>query len=86
MRILVTGASGFLGRHVVDALRRAGHSVRALIRPTSETKDLGWDDGVEIVRADLRGSSVLEGAFDGMDAAIHLAAVMTGSDSLDRTA
>ena len=35
MRVLVTGAAGFLGQHVVAALRARGHTVRALVRQAS---------------------------------------------------
>ena len=50
MKVLVTGANGFLGRHVVEALARAGHSVRALVRPAASTSQLGWGDKIEVVR------------------------------------
>ena len=44
MRVLVTGANGFLGRHVVAALLRRGHAVRALVRPAARVEGLGWPD------------------------------------------
>jgi UDP-glucose 4-epimerase len=75
MKVLVTGASGFLGRHVVAALRDAGHTVRALDR----TGNGGFPSDVEIVRADLCEANHLEKAFDGVDALVHLAALMRGS-------
>ena len=54
MRALVTGANGFLGRHVVAALLARGHSVRVLVRPAAPLDDLGWPASVEVFRADLR--------------------------------
>ncbi len=79
MRILVTGANGFLGRHVVAALRSAGHDVRALVRPTADLAALDWSADIEIVRADLASTPDLGSALEGVDAVIHLAAAMRGS-------
>jgi len=80
LKILVTGASGFVGRHVVAGLLSAGHSVRALFLPAAAVDQLGWGDRVEVVRADLCSAPDLARAFEGMDALIHLAASMSGSD------
>lgn len=80
MRVLVTGASGFLGRHVVDALLTRGIEVRAMIRPASNLAELSWPSSVEVFRADLRSSRDLERAFDGIDVLVHLAAVVSGGE------
>ena len=82
MRALVTGANGFLGRHVVDALLARGHQVRALVRPAAKLEPLGWPASVEVVRADLRASRDLEQAFEGVDVLVHLAAAVTGGEDL----
>ena len=82
MRALVTGANGFLGRHVVAALVSRGHRVRAMVRPAARLDDLGWPSSVEVFRADLRTSRDLEGALDGVDVLIHLAAVISGSQDV----
>ena len=42
MRALVTGANGFLGRHVVAALLARGVEVRAMVRPATSLDALGW--------------------------------------------
>ena len=76
MRVLVTGANGFLGRHVVDALLARGCRVRALVRPAARLEDLGWPAAVEVVRADLRAASHLEAAFESVDVLLHLAAMV----------
>ncbi len=81
MRVLVTGAAGFLGRHVVASLLQRGHSVRALIRPTAPIDDLDWADRVDIVRADLRRPGPLAPAFEGVDVLVHLAARVGGNES-----
>src|ERR1700760_2325583 len=73
MKALVTGANGFLGRHVVDALLARGVEVRAMVRPATQIETLGWPSSVEVFRADLRSSRELARAFDDVDVLIHLA-------------
>jgi nucleoside-diphosphate-sugar epimerase len=80
MNVLVTGANGFLGRHVVSALLARGHRVRALVRPAARLDGLGWTASVEIFRADLRSTRELSPAFEGIDALVHLAAVVSGGE------
>jgi nucleoside-diphosphate-sugar epimerase len=80
MKVLVSGAAGFLGRHVVEHLVQAGHDVRAIIRPSSTPPV--WTRDVEIFRADLRVPDSLPSAFIGVDAVIHLAAATTGGEDL----
>lgn len=82
MRALVTGANGFLGRHVVAALLARGHSVRALVRPAARVDELGWPASVEVFRADLRSTRDLEPAFGDVDVLVHLAASVTGGEDL----
>jgi nucleoside-diphosphate-sugar epimerase len=79
MKVLVTGAAGFLGSRVVLALLDRGHAVRAVVRPASSTTPEAWQNRAEIVRADLRAGADLEKLFDGIDALIHLAATVRGS-------
>ena len=61
MRVLVSGAGGFLGRHVVDRLLQRGHEVRAIVRPASTEPT--WTGKVEIFHADLRVHDALVAAF-----------------------
>jgi UDP-glucose 4-epimerase len=82
LKVLVTGANGFLGRHVVGEFLRRGHAVRALVRPAADVSKLGWDDRVEIFRGDLRAAPNLVEAFEGIDALVHLAAAVTGSEDV----
>ena len=79
MRVLVTGASGFLGRHVVSALLARGHAVRAMVRPAASIEGLRWPTSVEVFRADLRGGP-LEAAFEDVDVLVHLAAAVSGGE------
>ena len=80
MRALVTGANGFLGRHVVDALLARGIEVRALVRPAARLEGLGWPAAVQVFRADLRTSRELRHAYEGVDVLLHLAAVVSGGE------
>ena len=80
MKALVTGAGGFLGRHVVTALVARGVSVRAMVRPAARVDDLGWPASVEVFRADLREARDLERAFEGVDVLLHLAAAVSGGE------
>jgi UDP-glucose 4-epimerase len=80
MKVLVSGATGFLGHYVVARLLERGHSVRAIVRPASP--DPSWIDEVEIFRADLRVCETLLTAFDGIDALLHLAAATSGDEDV----
>jgi UDP-glucose 4-epimerase len=80
VKVLVTGANGFLGRHVVEALLRRGHAVRALVRPAANVEPLRWPEAVEIFRADLRTARDLLPAFAGVESVVHLAAAVTGGE------
>ena len=77
MTVLVTGASGFLGRAVVAELVRQGHTVRAGVRqlPGGDA----WPAGVQPVLCEVQSGAGLEPACAGADAVIHLAAAMGGS-------
>ena len=68
--ILVTGASGFVGWHVASLLVEKGYRVRAMVRPTSQLKELD----VERVPGDLRDSASLEKAVVGCAGVFHVAA------------
>ena len=73
MRVLVTGASGFIGRPLCAALAAAGHEVRAAVR---DRRAQSFPPGVEIVRLpDLAGPVDWAPLVDGMDAVVHLAAI-----------
>lgn len=67
---LVTGASGFLGWHVARVLAERGHTVRALVRPSSKLRELD----AEPVCGDLRDAASLERAAAGCGLVFHVAA------------
>lgn len=73
MSTLVTGATGFIGANVVRALLAAGHPVRALLRPTSTTRNV-HNLPIEIVYGDLLDPASLRAALDGCHTLYHVAA------------
>ena len=77
MKVLITGASGFLGGHMAELFIEAGHEVRGLTRRTSNT-ELLENLGVEVVRGDLKDHDSLRRAVEGMDAVVHAASTMGG--------
>lgn len=76
MKVLVTGASGFLGGYVVKALKDRGHEVFGAVRKTSDTSLLS-SLGVATREMDLARPDTMRSALLGMDAVVHLAAYYT---------
>jgi uncharacterized protein YbjT (DUF2867 family) len=72
MTILVTGATGTIGRHVVEQLVSRGASVRALVRNPAKAD---FPAGVDVVKGDLMEPDTLRGALDGVSALFLLNAV-----------
>jgi len=79
MKVLVTGASGFVGSHAVKAIAGAGHEVRASARSADRVRSalapLGCADLVETVEADVTDETRVRAALDGCQAVIHAGAV-----------
>jgi nucleoside-diphosphate-sugar epimerase len=72
-RLFVTGATGLVGSHVVEEALKRGHSVRALVRPSSDTRWLdAW--GVEKVAGDLEDPAALARGVAGVDWVFNCAA------------
>jgi uncharacterized protein YbjT (DUF2867 family) len=76
MTILVTGATGTVGRHVVEQLVRRGVEVRALVRNAAKAAEANFPDGVSVVQGDLLDPDSLRGAFSGVSAIFLLNAVV----------
>lgn len=72
MKILVTGATGFLGGKTIELILKEGHEVVALVRSTSNTE--GLPKNIEVREADLFDVTSLESAVQDIDAVFHFAA------------
>jgi nucleoside-diphosphate-sugar epimerase len=83
-RILVTGGAGSLGREVVLELARVGHRVRVLDLPQCDFGPLEGTSGVEITRGSIEDERLLAGAVQGVDLALHLAALLPPSSERNR--
>ena len=79
--ILVTGGTGFIGPHVVHALRERDRPVRALVRDQSGKSAAtlaAW--GAELVQGDMTERESLRRAVEGADVVVHLVAIRQGSE------
>jgi NADH dehydrogenase len=71
--ILVTGATGFVGRALLPRLAEAGHEVRVLLRPSRRTPRLPKGVALQVSIAELHDERALRAALAGVDTVIHLA-------------
>lgn len=80
MRVAVTGGTGFLGAHTVQALTAAGHDVRLLVHPSDSldaVRAVGVPDGeVETVAGDVCDPRAVDALLAGADAVLHAAGVV----------
>ena len=77
--VLVTGATGLVGSHVVAHLAELGHRVTALVRPTSDTRalePLAGTGRIRIARAELDDRAALLAAMAGADVVVHAAGMV----------
>ncbi|WP_028649154.1 SDR family oxidoreductase [Nocardiopsis sp. CNT312] len=78
MRVLVTGATGYVGGRLVPRLLEAGHHVRCLARTPEKLRDHPWRGRVEVVKGDVSDGSGLDEALTGVDTAYYLVHAMAG--------
>jgi nucleoside-diphosphate-sugar epimerase len=76
MKVLVTGASGFLGGHVAELLSARGYRVRALVRTSSKRGHLEKLDNVEFFEGGVEELDRVAQAVDGVDAVVHAAGLV----------
>jgi len=82
MKVLVTGATGFVCSHLAEALRRRGDEVTILARSASKAAAL-TPLGVRVVSGDLHDRSALERAVEGQDVVYHVAGVVAARSEAD---
>jgi 2-alkyl-3-oxoalkanoate reductase len=84
-RVLVTGATGFVGSHLTRALLRRGYAVRILVRNAERAQALE-SEGAQVVVGDVGEPDTLKGVAEGAEIAFHLASAVSGSSAaFDRT-
>jgi uncharacterized protein YbjT (DUF2867 family) len=76
MRIVLIGASGFFGGHLLHALVSDGHECLVLTRAAARRACVGMSPGVRLVQADVYDPSALAGHFAGADAVISMAGIL----------
>src|SRR5260221_11318941 len=75
MRVLITGATGLLGGHLIKELRERGEAIRALVLPGENTERL-VEPGVEVGRGDITDANTLGAAVKKIELLFHLAGMM----------
>ncbi len=82
-RVLVTGATGYIGSRLVPVLLDAGLEVRVLTRSADRLRARKWADDVEVVEGDATSRQDLETALEGIDVAYYLLHSMDGKDDFE---
>ncbi len=82
MKALVTGATGFVGSHLAEALRRQGDDVTVLARSAQKAQALE-PLGVRVVSGDLRNTAALARAAEGQDEIYHVAGVVAARNEAE---
>ncbi|WP_399932511.1 SDR family oxidoreductase [Streptomyces kanamyceticus] len=88
-RVLVTGATGYIGGRLVPELLAAGYRVRCLARTPRKLRDHPWAPRTEVVRGDVTDAASLAGALRGVDVAyylVHALGTGNGFEETDRKA
>lgn len=84
MRVLVTGATGYIGGRLVPLLLERGHDVRVLVREPARVAGRSWAGRVDIFSADLDDPASLRPAMADVDAAYYLVHSMYGGSDFAR--
>jgi uncharacterized protein YbjT (DUF2867 family) len=85
MKVFLTGATGFVGRHMLKRLLAEGHGVRALVREPRKVGELS-QTGVELVPGDVTEGTGLDQGMQGCHAVIHLVGIIAekGKNTFER--
>lgn len=84
MRVLVTGATGYIGGRLVPDLLERGHEVRVLVRDTDRIRGRSWETDVDVIVGDLMDPATLDGLCEDVDAAYYLVHSMYGGKDYHR--
>jgi uncharacterized protein YbjT (DUF2867 family) len=84
MRVLVLGATGYVGSRLVPHLLEHGHDVVAASSSPPRPDRFGWDDRVHAIRCDVTDPAAVLAAVDGVDAVVYLVHSLDRSDFSDR--
>ncbi len=82
MRAMVTGATGFVGSHLVEALRQRGDDVTAIARSSRKAQPL-TALGVSVVPGDLHDAAALQRAVEGQDIVYHVAGLVAARNEAE---
>jgi uncharacterized protein YbjT (DUF2867 family) len=83
MRVLVTGATGYIGGRLVPRLLEAGHTVRAFVRDPERLREVPWGDRVEVASGDLQREEDVREAVDGVDVLYYLVHSMASAGDFE---
>lgn len=75
MKVLVTGATGFVGHHLIECLSSSGYEIRCLVRKSSRIEKLKKYSDIEFFYGDVTEKESLKGIEEGIDYVVHLAAM-----------
>ena len=84
MKVLVTGATGYVGGRLVPKLLERGHSVRVIVRDRHRLDDVPWRDAVEIVQGDLADRESVRSAVASQDVVYYLVHSMSSAGDFEK--
>jgi len=84
MKVVVTGATGYIGGRLIPRLLEQGHEVRVLVRDGQRVQGRPWSEQVEVHEGDLLEPATLEGVAQGMDAAYYLVHSMSAGQDFEQ--
>lgn len=85
LRVLVLGATGYVGGRLIPQLLEDGHAVRCLVRSPKKLEDRPWRPELDVRQADLLDPATLAGVFDGIDVVYYLVHSIGSGDDFQKT-
>lgn len=84
MKVLVTGATGYVGGRLVPKLLERGHDVRVIVRDHHRLDDVPWRDSVDIVQGDLVDQAAVARAVEGREVVYYLVHSMSSAGDFEK--